>query len=162
MATSDWGAYVMLTYRLVRAIETRSSTLASSLLHKVQTSERTADYSRVPPEELRQRVAEVYCHLGEWLLDKSAADVEDRYIRIGARRAQQGVPLSEVIWAIVLTKDNLWEYVMSESYPAQAVDGVGKLELLQFLDQFFDRAIHASALGYEWAATAEGGRDFKW
>src|ERR1035437_4376657 len=70
-------------------------------------------------------------------------------------RAAQGVPLSQVIWAIILTKDNLWEFILDESYPDRPVEIFGKQELLQLLDQFFDRAIHATAVGYEWAAEAK-------
>jgi hypothetical protein len=145
---------MMLTYRLVRLIETHSDVLASGLLHKVQHSQRTQAYGRVPPEELKQRVYEVYRHLGEWLLDKSEAEVEQRYTQIGTRRAQQGVPLSQLIWAIILTKDNLWEFILDESFPDRPVEIFGRQELLQLLDQFFDRAIHAAALGYERAAGA--------
>ena len=107
---------MMLTYRFVRLIEDRSDALASGLLHKVQRSSRTEAYHKVPPEELKQRVYEIYRHLGEWLLDKSEADIEQRYTEIGTRRAHQGVPLSQLIWAIVLTKDNLWEFILNESY----------------------------------------------
>ena len=144
----------MLTYRFVRLIEDRSDLLASGLLRKVQQSPSTEAYRRVPPEELKQRVAEIYKHLGEWLLDKSEADIEQRYTAIGTRRAQQGVPLSQLIWAIVLTKDNLWEFILNESYPDRPVEIFGKQELLQLLDQFFDRAIHAAAVGHEWATEA--------
>jgi len=143
---------MMLTYRLVHLIENRSDALASSLLRKVQNSTRTEAYRNVPPEELRQRVYEIYHHLGQWLLDRSESDVEQRYTGIGARRAQQGVPLSQLIWAITLTKNNLWEVVIDESSPDSVVELFAKQELLQLLDQFFDRAIHAAAMGYEWAA----------
>jgi hypothetical protein len=85
---------MMLTYRLVRLIETHSDALARGLLHKVQRSEFTEAYSNVPPEELKQRVGEIYLHLGEWLLNKSEADIEERYTQIGTRRAHQKVPLS--------------------------------------------------------------------
>jgi hypothetical protein len=142
---------MMLTYRLVRLIETHADALASSLLRKVQESNRTEDYGKVPPDELQQRVREIYSHLGEWLLDKSEADIEQRYTQIGARRAEQGVLLSQVIWAIILTKDNLWGFILDESSPERAVEIFGKQELLQLLDQFFDRAIHSAAVGYEWA-----------
>ena len=141
----------MLVYKFVRLIEDRSDALATGLLHKVQRSSHTQDYHKVPLDELKQRVYEIYRHLGEWLLDKSEADVEKRYTEIGARRAQQGVPLSEVIWAIILTKDNLWDFITNESTPEHAVEIFSKQELLQLLDQFFDRAIHSAAVGYEWA-----------
>ena len=145
---------MMLTNRLVRLIEKNSDRLATGLLNKVQRSERLETYCNVPPEELKERVYEIYVHLGEWLLNKSDADVEERYSQIGTRRAQQGVPLSQLIWAIVLTKDNLWEFIIDESAPDRVVEIFGKQELLQLLDQFFDRAIYAAAVGYEWAVQA--------
>ena len=157
MQTETLGrdAVMMLSHRFVRLIEDHSDALASGLLHKIQRSVRTEAFSKVPPDELKERVSEIYRHLGEWLIDKSEADIEQRYTQIGTRRAQQGVPLSQVIWALILTKDNLWEFILDESYPDRPVDIFGKQELLQLLDQFFDRAIHAAAVGYEWEAEAK-------
>lgn len=142
---------MMLVYRFVRLIEERSDALANGLLHKVQRSSRTEAYHKVPPDELKQRVYEIYRHLGEWLLDKSEADIEQRYTEIGTRRAHQGVPLSQLIWAIILTKENLWEFIVNESIPDRPVEVFSRQELLQLLEQFFDRAIHSAAVGYEWA-----------
>lgn len=140
---------MMLSHRFVHLIEDHSDALARGLLHKVQRSSRTEAYRKITPEELSQRVYEIYRHLGEWLLDKSESDIEQRYTQIGTRRAQQRVPLREVIWAIMLTKDNLWDFVLDESYPDRPVEVFGKQELLQLLDQFFDRAIYYAAVGYE-------------
>ena len=151
-ATLGRDAVMMLSHRFVRLIEDHSEALASGLLHKVQRSVRTDAYRKVPPDELTQRVSEIYQHLGDWLLDKSESDIEQRYTHIGARRAQQGVPLSQLIWAIILTKDNLWDFILDESYPDRPVELFGKQELLQLLDQFFDHAIYSAVVGYEWAA----------
>ncbi len=145
---------MIITYRFVRLIEDHSDALASSLLKKVQQSVHCQGFGKVPPEELKDRVCGIYRHLGEWLLHKNETDIEQRYMEIGKRRAQQGVPLSEVIWAIVLTKHNLWEFVLDEAYPDRPVEILGKQELLQLLDQFFDRAVHAAAVGYERAVEA--------
>jgi len=145
-------AVMMLSHRFVRHIEDRSDALASGLLHKLQRSARTEAFRKVPPDELTGRVSEIYRHLGEWLLDKSEADIEQRYTQIGTRRAQQGVPLSQLIWAIILTKDNLWEFILDDSCPDRPIEVFGKQELLQLLDQFFERAIYSAAVGYEWAA----------
>jgi hypothetical protein len=148
-ATLARDAVMMLSHKFVRLIEDHSDTLAQGLLHKVQRSSRTAAYNKIAPEELSQRVYEIYRHLGEWLMDKSEADIQQRYTQIGARRAHQHIPLSELIWAIMLTKDNLWEFVLDESYPDRPVEIFGKQELLQLLDQFFDRAVYYAAVGYE-------------
>ena len=145
---------MMLAYRLVRLIETHSDSLAAGLLAKVQSSELTRAYRHVAPEELQQRVYEVYRHLGDWLLGKSTFDIEQRYEEIGTRRAHQGVPISELVWVIVLTKENLWEFLKKESSVERPAEVFGELEILQLLDQFFDRAIYNSSIGYERALAA--------
>lgn len=144
----------MLAYRLVRLIETHSDTLAAALLEKVQSSELTRAYHNVAPEELRQRVYEIYRHLGDWLLGKSAFDIEKRYEEIGTRRVHQGVPISALIWVIILTKENLWEFLKKENVMERPVEVFGELEMMQLLDQFFDRAIYYASVGYERALMA--------
>jgi hypothetical protein len=145
---------MMLAYRLVRLIETHSDALAAGLLDKVQNSELTRSYRNVAPEELKQRVYEIYRHLGDWLLGKSAFDIEQRYEEIGTRRVHQGVPISELIWVIILTKDNLWEFLKKENIMERPVEVFGELEMMQLLDQFFDRAIYYASVGYERALSA--------
>jgi len=142
---------MMLAYRLVRLIEKHSDALAAGLLKRVQASEFTRDYRNVPPEELQQAVYEIYRHLGDWLLGKSEFDIKERYCEIGARRAQQQVPLSQLVWVIVLTKENLWEYLKHEAGMERPTEVFGELEMLQLLDQFFDRAIFFASVGYETA-----------
>jgi hypothetical protein len=140
---------MMMLYRLVHLIETHSQALAACLLDRVQASEATPDYRKVPVEDLKERVFEVYRHLGDWLLTKDELDLERRYLRIGAKRAEQGVPFSQVAWVIVLVKDNLWEFLRKESTLDRPVEVYGELEMLQLLDHFFDRAIYYAAVGYE-------------
>jgi hypothetical protein len=123
--------------------------LSACLLDRVQSSEATPDYKNVPPDDLKERVYEVYRHLGDWLLTKDELDLERRYLRIGADRAKQKVPFSQVAWVIVLTKDNLWEFLRKEATEDRPVEVYGELEMLQLLDHFFDRAIYYAALGYE-------------
>ena len=145
---------MMLAYKLVRLIETHSEALVAGLLAKVQTSELTRSYQNVPPEDLKARVGDIYSHLGEWLLGKSSFDIEQRYEEIGARRVHQGVPVSELIWVIILTKENLWEFLQKESVPERPIEAFGELEMLQLLDQFFDRAMYYASVGYERALNA--------
>ncbi len=139
----------MLLYRLVRLIETHSQALATCLLTRVQDCEQTPDFRKVPPEELKERVYEIYRHLGDWLLGKTEFDIEKRYLEIGARRASQGVPFSQVAKVIFLTKENLWEFLKKETPLDRPVEVFGELEMLQMLEQFFDHAVYYSALGYE-------------
>lgn len=140
---------MMFSYRLVRLIESHADALAAGLEEKVQGNTQITHFREIPAHELRERVYEIYRHLGEWLLGKNELDIEHRYLEIGARRAHQAVPLSEVVQAIVLTKENLWEFLKSEAVMDRAVEIMGELELLQMLEMFFDRAIYYAAVGYE-------------
>jgi len=140
---------MMFSYRLVRLIESHADVLATSLERKVTSSDYVSSFRHIPAHELRDRVYEIYRHLGDWLLGKDQEDIEQRYRDIGARRASQNVPLAEVIQAIVLTKENLWDFFKSEALLDRAVEIMGELELLQMLEQFFDRAIYFAAVGYQ-------------
>src|SRR5215472_13952168 len=152
---------MMFSYRLVRLIESHADALAAGLEEKVHGSAQIIHFRQIPAHELRERVYEIYRHLGEWLLGKNELDIEHRYREIGRRRARQSVPLSEVIQAIVLTKENLWEFLKSEAVMDRAVEIMGELELLQMLEMFFDRAIYYASVGYEEAA-ARVSRKTEW
>jgi hypothetical protein len=142
-------AVVMLAYRLVRLIENHSERLAEGMLERLKTCDKCTAFQKVPAQEFRQRVYEVYDHLGEWLLGKKEEDIARRYEEIGARRAAQGVPLSQLLFAILLTRDHLWEYLRHEAGVEKPVEVFGELEMLQLLEQFFDRAVFYAAIGYE-------------
>ena len=97
----------MIALRLVRLIESHSEELAESLLHKLERSSRAADLKKVPGHEIRERVHEVYRNLSDWLLTKTDDDVERVYVALGRRRAEQGVSMSALCWAIIMIEENL-------------------------------------------------------
>src|SRR5207253_5644117 len=123
----------MIALRLVRLIENHSDELAKDLIEKLQTSARTSDMQKVLEAELRSRIHEILQHLGEWLLTKTGSDIETRYRDLGARRAAQGVSLADFCWAIVLTKEHLWEFLQRQGFLRSPVEIYGELELLRLL-----------------------------
>ena len=143
----------MIALRLVRLIENHSEILADGLLRKLRESPRTRDFLRVPAQELRDRVHEILGHLSDWLLGKKESDIRERYREIGARRAAQQVSLSDYCWAIVLTKEHIWEFLQRQGFLTSPLEIYGELELLRLLEQFFDRAIYYVIEGYEDAAS---------
>lgn len=147
----------MLAYRLVRLIENHSERLAEGLLAKLQACDKCRGFNKVPAYEFRQRVYEIYHNLGEWLLGKKEEDIARRYTEIGRRRRSQGVPLHELVWAIVLTREFLLEYLKRDAVVEKPVEVFGELEMLQLLEAFFDRAVYYAVLGYE--ETGEAARE---
>ena len=141
----------MIALRLVHLIETHSEELAEGLTQKLLSSERTADLRKVPANELHHRCHEIYRNLSDWLLTKTEHDVEAVYRDLGGRRARQGVSLSDLIWALTLTKEHLWAFLEWEGVHGGLHNVFGELELLRLLEQFFDRAIYHTVEGYEQA-----------
>jgi len=138
----------MLTGRLVSLIEKHADELTGRLALKLRTDLRTPGYRRFDDRELRGRALRVYRNLGSWLNQTTDRAVEEEYFTLGQERRREGVPLAEVVAALLLTRRNLWEFVESES-------GDSVLELRQQLDlellvvRFFDRAIYHAVRGYE-------------
>ncbi len=146
----------MFSIRLVRLIEADADKLAQGLMHSLQSSPRANELlRRVPADELQNRVQAIYRNLGDWLLSKTESEIEERYTGLGLRRARQGVPFSQFMWAINLTKEYLWEHLESEGLLEPPIELLGELDLLHNLERFFDRAIYFAAVGYESAVRHE-------
>ncbi len=134
--------------RLVDLIEDHADELTDRLVRRMREDPRATGYHRFDDEELGERAREVYSHLGRWLGETSESAVESEYFRLGKIRRAEGIPLSEVVMALLLVRRNLWHFV-----EAQGADT--SLELRQELDlellvvRFFDRAIFHTVRGYE-------------
>jgi hypothetical protein len=138
----------MVAIRLVRLIERHSDELASDLVDRLRHSSRTVSYLQLPKEDLHKDIVGLYRNLGDWLLNKTETDVEYRFTQLGARRAEQSIPIADFVWAIVITKENLWRFLQMQGGVDRIVELFGELELMQLIDQFFDRALYYAMLGY--------------
>lgn len=69
------GGLVTPLHRLVRLIEAHSRELAGELLKRARQSPHLTSFGKVPDHELRQRVHEIYSHLGQWLMNRTAGEM---------------------------------------------------------------------------------------
>jgi hypothetical protein len=139
----------IMAHRLMKLIERHADALAETLESKIAGSERCGDYARVSGDELRTLVGGIYGQLGTWLVTKTEEDIERRYTMIGTRRAEQCVAVSQLLWCIVLVKENLWDYLKNLEDLENTSEVFGELELMQMVDQFFDRAMYFAVRGHE-------------
>ncbi len=139
----------MLGLHLSKLIEQHSDELAEGLVDKLYRSERTSTFRNIPRAELKRDIRNLYANLTEWLIAKSDGEVEGRFVHVGHRRKEQNVPLRELIWALLTSKDHLWRFLQFENTVDGALQLFGTLEFLHQLDFFFDRAIYYATVGYE-------------
>jgi hypothetical protein len=139
----------MLAARLIRLVEAHAEELVQAVLHDLRTNPRTASFSRVPEADLRHRMHDLYKHLGDWIGDKTETRIETQYMEVGRRRYHEGVPLAEVIFAMVLFKDNLRKFIRSHGLVESVVELYSEEQLYQLTWSFFDRAVYFTIRGYE-------------
>ena len=148
----------MLALKLLRLIERHSEELARGLTEEILESERTSDFRKIPPEKLQLAATEVYRNLGEWLLQKTEDDIEERFRAIATHRAAEGVGLHQFVWALMISHDHLWHFLQREAFADNVVELHGELELHQMLNQFFDRAVYYGILGYDKAGQQDSAK----
>lgn len=145
----------MFSTKLVAMIEDHAEQLTAGLIGELQRHPRTSGYHQFSGSELHDRAYDVYRNLGRWLTRGSEREIEARYADLGLRRCREHIPLSQVLFALILTKDHLLDYVRTSGLSDSALDLYQELELIRVVTQFFDRAIYHTVEGYEAAVDAD-------
>jgi hypothetical protein len=133
----------------VHLIERHADELATGLTAKLRQSELTSDFRKIPPEELQKTTAELYRNLGEWLLKKTDKDIEQHFVSIAQHRAAEGIRLPQFVWAVVLSRNHLHQFLLGHAFADSIFELYSELELQQLLTQFFEHAVYYAVVGYE-------------
>ena len=150
----------MLGARLLQLIQSHAGSLTSEVMTDLRTNERTPSFRPLSPSGLESRIGALYSNLGKWIGDADENAVRDEYEEMGRRRFRDGVPVSEIVYALLLTKHHLRRYIRDHGLVDFAGDRMMPDELLPLelhsiqelnyqVGVFFDRALYHLARGYE-------------
>jgi hypothetical protein len=153
----------MLGARLLQVIQVHSGALTDDAIKEITTSERTPSFRRLRRSELEARVSGLYGNLGKWIGNPDENAVRLEYEEMGRTRFREGVPVSELVYALLVTKRHLRRYIRDYGLVDFAGDRVVPEELLPLelhsvqelnyqVGEFFDRALYYLARGYEMEA----------
>ncbi len=127
---------------LIRVIQQAARPLVESLYAELRTNLGTSHYHRLSNEELFRRGQAVYQNLADWLASHDEAVLRSYGEDLGRRRFAEGIPLGQVVLALILNENHLWDHVSSLN---QQVDE----NLRRQVSDFFARTIYSTAHGYE-------------
>ena len=154
----------MHSARLIELVQAHAEHLTRDVLKDYATNPRTRHWNLVPRAELEQRVISTYRNLGNWIGNPRDEAVQAEYEEWGRKRYRNGIPLSEVVFAVILLKHHLQKYIRehglvehSRDRHAQEILPVhlyGIQELNYLVGDFFDKALYHLARGYEMEAKA--------
>ena len=148
----------MFSTRLVAMIENHAEQLTAGVVAELQRHPRTSGYHHFSTSDLHDRAYDVYHNLGKWLTRGSEGEIEASYTDLGSRRREEGIPLSQVIFAMLLIQDHLLHYVSTSGLSDSALDLYQEMDLIRDVARFFDRAIYHTVRGYEAGVYAVSGR----
>ena len=138
-----------LSSQLINIVECHADKLTRDTVQNLQTNPRTPSYNELPCIELTYRVNEIYQNLSRWLWDKTDPVIRSWYNELGEKRFKEGIPIQELLWALVLTKYQLIDYLDACSLADSAMELYRQQELDRLIGRFFDRAACYAAEGYE-------------
>ncbi len=127
---------------LVRKIEDDTHLLIGGLTVELMTNLGTSHYRRLHEQEVFQRVNIVFQHLCEWLISRDEAALKRDAEALGKIRFAEGVPLGQVVLALILNEKHLW------NLPAIAGEQVDR-DVRGAVTEFFQRHTYYTAKGYE-------------
>ena len=146
----------MRALKLVQHLRADADSMSQRLLENIRNSTRCSELlRRVPVEEHKRYALDIYRDLMEWLVTETDSPIEARYLELGRLRAQQGVPFSQLFWAVCITREYLSDYIQQECLIDEPVEFWGGVMLLRSLNQFFDRALYFSLIGHQKADAHE-------
>jgi hypothetical protein len=150
----------MIASKLIELIEIHAGPLTKDVARDLMTNPRTPGFRAVPAEELERRVFQIFHHLGNWIGDPKAKQVQTEFEQWGTRRFDQGIQLSEIVCAIIILKRHLRQYIrdnglVDASFPRVEGEYVLPMHLHSLQDlnvrvgEFFDEALYQLARGFE-------------
>ena len=150
----------MIAAKLVELIENHARRLTSDVVQDLLTNARTRGFRAVSADDLEERIFQIVHHLGNWIGDPRPDNTRAEFADWGRRRFEQHIPLSELIFAVIIIKQHLSRYIadnglVDASFPRVESDYVLPMHLysLQSLNsqvgRFFDEALYSLAIGYE-------------
>lgn len=146
----------MRALKLVQHMKRNADHMSEEFVRKIRTSQNCKDLLlTVSAEEQKHYALETYSHLTDWLAADTESFVPERYVELGAHRARQGVPFSQLFWVVCTAREHLWEYIQQECLFEDPVEFWGGVNLLRSLNQFFDRALYFTLVGYQKASQGE-------
>jgi len=155
----------MLGPRLLLLIQAHAGPLTHDVVKDLKTDERTSTFRRLDAADVETRVSTLFYNLGKWIGEPDERVVQIEYEDMGRVRFRERVPVSELVYALVITKRHLRRYIREHGLVDFAGDRIPSEELLPVelhsiqelnyqVGEFFDRALYHLARGYESEAAA--------
>lgn len=116
--------------KIIDLINQHKNEIANTYFEQVKNSDYMKTYHKLDPQKVITREEATYSHLVDWL--KSGIDndeAEKFFTNIGSERYREGFPLSELNYALYISKKAFWAFLMEHS---EIIEGLEKKSIIEF------------------------------
>jgi len=146
----------MISEKFVRLIKDNIDEIVRYWCTELHENETTPAYRSFDAELCVPYGTTVLRQLGDWLDEKKMpAELKDLYINLGKQRAEEGLPIEDIVSAHLLLKRHIWLFVLSHGFLSTAFELYQVLEINNRVVNFFDHLIYYMVYGYETKTTAK-------
>jgi len=129
----------MISGKFTSLIRSNIDRLASQWVKRVRNAPHMKAYNKLTDDELKRRNKLFYENLVRWQEEgASLSEVGKYFARVGRERYHEGFPLEEVDYTVILAKQVLWDFILSEGLFANALAIYQAMETLTIIYNFFD------------------------
>ena len=140
----------MISQKFVELIERHAEKISRQWVEDVGQNVNTPFYHTIDRDKLGERGQVMYKNLSNWLAVSTPKEmIADFYRKWGRERFEEGIPLSQLVYAFILFRRHLWLFILHSGFFDTAIELLRALELNNRVILFFDRALHNIVMGYE-------------
>ncbi|MBK7105725.1 MAG: hypothetical protein IPH62_10615 [Ignavibacteriae bacterium] len=129
----------MVYESLIAIVESHLEDLTKTWVQEVKKSEYLSTYQKLSDDEIFSRGRVLFSNLQSWLMKgASNYDAAIYFKRIGEERINEGMPLTEVFYALHLEKKVLWSFVAWKDEISGILKAVDAIEFMTVINNYFD------------------------
>ncbi len=138
----------LLFNQFMRLVEENHGTITEAFMNDLLRNGETTAYRSSDRGAVYESSDRIYRDLSMWISrEYSREKIMERYMKLGRERFEMGIPLPQVLKALVLQRRHLWLFVMDKLYD-DATAYMDALQLNNRVTLYFDRAIVYTSMGY--------------
>ena len=132
----------MTAAEVIQIIESGTQQYFHGLIQEMRSNLGTSHYRRLSNDELARRMTVIYRNLEHWLTARDEAAVRSAGEDLGKRRFEEGIPLGQVVLALILEEKYLRKYCGDQGVPLDE-------EWSQVVSDYFQKMTYHTGRGYE-------------
>lgn len=147
----------MLSKSLIDAILAHSEEIITRIVNAILTHPRTAYYHTMDHAELKKRIEGIFKNLGKALQGGGEGELQTIYLKFGKVRYFEGVPLADLLFALILCKTKMLSVLQKHVVPESSAQLYLEMQLHDTLAGFFDDLVYFTTKGYQEACEETAG-----